>query len=76
MYIGAYLNEGEGKNDTLHCRKCKIFADKCGIFVLVLYDVFSKNFIARVRNLENDLSVRIRILTHLFTTWVRLANQR
>lgn len=46
----SYINKDEGKNDMLHCRKCKILADRCGLFVLVLHDVFSKNFITRVRH--------------------------
>lgn len=69
------MDKGEGKNDTLHCRKCKIFADKCGIVVLVLYDDFSKNFITRVTNLDHDRPARMLILTHISTTWVRVANQ-
>ncbi|OAD04377.1 hypothetical protein MUCCIDRAFT_108202 [Mucor lusitanicus CBS 277.49] len=46
----SYINKDEGKNDMLHCRKCKILADRCGLFVLVLHDVFSKNFITRLIN--------------------------
>ncbi|OAD05680.1 hypothetical protein MUCCIDRAFT_106239 [Mucor lusitanicus CBS 277.49] len=65
---GAYLDKGEGKNDTLHCRKCKIFADKCGIVVLVLYDDFSKNFITRLINDEgiNKQNVTSDLLSKRF----------
>ncbi|KAF1805988.1 hypothetical protein FB192DRAFT_1444743 [Mucor lusitanicus] len=52
VIAASYINKDEGKNDMLHCRKCKILADKCGLFVLVLHDVFSKNFITRLINDE------------------------